>query len=331
MLNDALRRRIDEAKRRASGRWPGILEQLGVEPTVLGKRNQPCPACGGKDRFQFTDKYGDGNYICRGCGAGDGFALLERCLGWTFVEALKAVEGIVGATNETARGSSLAASPSPMQRLAERIWQEAKPVAAADAVATYLLGRGLSLVRFPAVLRTHPALGFYVRQAGESRATRLRTYPAMLALVQDPAGHAVTLHRTYLEHGAKAPVAECRKLLSAGVNGAAVRLFEPGDELAIAEGIETALAVHLSSGKPTWAALSAGGMQKLRIPAGVTRVAIYADHDASYVGQAAAYALAKRLKCEPSARGAREVTVHVPSDVDSDWADVLREGRARAA
>lgn len=325
MLNATFQRRVEEAKRRASGRWPGILEQLGVEGAILARRNRPCPACGGEDRFQFTDKYGDGNYICRGCGAGDGFALLELCFGWKFIDALKAVEGIVGKSIERTGQSSPVASLSPMQKLAERIWQEAKPVAAADAVATYLLGRGIELTAYPPALRTHPALGFYVKEEGELRAKQQRTYPAMVALVQDSAGRAVTLHRTYLEHGAKAPVAGCRKLLSAGINGAAVRLFEPSDELAIAEGIETALAVHLGTGKPTWAALSAGGMQKLRIPAAVTKVRIYADHDASYTGQAAAYGLAKRLKHEPSPNGARQVTVHVPGAVDSDWADVLRE------
>lgn len=325
MLSDAFVRRIEQAKRRASGRWPGILEELGVERTVLAKRNQPCPACGGKDRFQFTDKFGDGNYVCRGCGPGDGFALLELCLGWNFVDALKAVEGIVGAALETAPAVNSSPSTMPMQRLVERIWQEAKPVEAGDEVATYLKARGIPLSAYPQVLRTHPALGFYVKEPGALRARRLRTYPAMLALVQGADGRVVTLHRTYLEHGAKAPVGECRKILSAGVGGAAVRLFEATEELAIAEGIETALAVHVGTGKPCWAALSAGGLEKVRIPEGVRRVGIYADHDASYTGQAAAYALAKRLRSHDGPRGPREVSVRLPREVDSDWADVLHE------
>ena len=69
-------------------------------------------------------------------------------------------------------------------------------------------------------------------------------------------------------------------MLSSGIDGAAVRLFEPGDELAIAEGIETALAVHLGTGKPVWAALSCGNLEKLWIPDSVARVCIYADNDA---------------------------------------------------
>ena len=187
------------------------------------------------------------------------------------------------------------------------------------------------LSTYPHALRTHPALGFYVRNAGEARAKAVRSYPAMLASVQGADGSAVSLHRTYLEHGAKAPIADCRKLLNGGINGAAVRLFEPTDELAIAEGIETALAVHLSTGKPVWAALSATNMAKLWLPERVTKIGIYADHDASYTGQAAAYALARRLKTQASASCPREVTVCVPGAVDSDWADVLRARLAPAA
>ena len=154
-----------------------------------------------------------------------------------------------------------------MRKLAERIWQAAKPLAAGDEVTTYLARRGLVLAEYPKVLRTHPALGYYVKDVGRPRAKLVATYPAMVAAVQGADGHVVTLHRTYLAHGAKAPITECKKLLSAGVNGAAVRLFEPGDELCIAEGIETALAVHLRTAKPVWAALSATNMEKLWIPA----------------------------------------------------------------
>jgi putative DNA primase/helicase len=331
VLNVELARRVEEAKRRAHGRWPGVLQRLGVDAEVLGGRNQPCPACGGTDRFQFTDKYGDGNYVCRGCGSGDGFALLERCLGWTFIAALKAVEDIVGQGLERTQPGAGAASPQGMRQLADRIWQEAKAVEAGDAVATYLAGRGIALAEYPRALRTHGALGYYVKQAGQTRAKRLRTYAAMVAAVQDRDGQMVTLHRTYLENGAKAPVADSRKLLAAGINGGAVRLFEPSDELAIAEGIETALAVHVRTGKPVWAALGATNLEKLWLPPFVTRIAIYADHDRSYTGQAAAYALARRIKTQSRGNAAPEVAVHVPRDPDTDWADVLRDELGQAA
>lgn len=331
MINVDLQERIAEAKRRADGSWPRILERLGVDGKVLAKRNQPCPKCGGRDRFQFTDKFGDGNYICRGCGPGDGFALLEMCLGWKFIDALQAVEGLVGCPRERKNAAHGESAPAAMRQLAERIWAAAHPVTAGDEVATYLARRGIELPEYPKVLRTHPALGYYVKESGTKRAKLLRSYPAMLAAVQATGGQVVTLHRTYLEQGAKAPIGECKKLLSGGIRGAAVRLFEPTTELCVAEGVETALAVHLRTGKPVWAALSATNLAKLWIPARVKRVAIYADHDAGFTGQSAAYALAKRLKAEEKSAPSREVTVHVPRQADTDWADVLLERTRRAA
>lgn len=331
MINIDLQERIAEAKRRAHGGWPRILERLGVASEVLSRRNQPCPKCGGRDRFQFTDKFGDGNYFCRGCGPGDGFELLELCLDWKFIEALQAVEGVVGRASEATSRAHREASPLSMRKLAERIWQAGAPIAAGDEVATYLARRGIVLPEYPNVLRTHPALGYYVKEPDSRRAKLVRTYPAMLAAVQAADGQVVTLHRTYLEQGSKAPIAECKKLLSGGVTGAAVRLFEPTTELCVAEGVETALAVHLRTGKPAWAALSATNLAKVSIPATVKNVAIYADHDAGYTGQAAAYALAKRLKAEEKSAGSREVVVHVPRHADTDWADVLLERTRRAA
>ena len=72
----------------------------------------------------------------------------------------------------------------------------------------------------------------------------------------------MTLHRTYLQDGKKALGQASKKVLSTGVNGAAIRLFPATDELAVTEGIETALAVHLSTGKPAWAAYSVGNMSE---------------------------------------------------------------------
>jgi len=331
MFRGELAQRIEAAKRRASGNWPSILERLGVDAKVLGKRNQPCPACGGKDRFQFTDKYGDGNYVCRGCGPGDGFALLQLCLDWKFIETLQAVENLVGTVPDRLQPTGPGASATGMRQLAMAIWQESKPVEAGDAVATYLSHRGIVLHAYPPALRTHSALGYYVKEAGQTRAKRVGTYAAMVAAVHGADDQMVTLHRTYLERGAKAPLTDSRKLLSAGTSGAAVRLFEAGEELAIAEGIETALAVHLSTGMPVWAAIGAGNMAKLWIPGCVRRIAIYADHDASYTGHAAAYALARRIKTQGKGGRSPEVAVHVPPAVDSDWADVLRERLAQAA
>jgi len=173
------------------------------------------------------------------------------------------------------------------------------------------------------VLRFHPSLGYFEKGAdGKSR--QIAAYPAMLALIQAPDGQAVTLHRTYLRDGRKLDATDAKKVLSAGIHGAAVRLFDAGAQLALCEGIETALAVHLATGKPVWAGISAGNLEKLWVPDTVREVCIYADNDAGgdFAGQCFAYALARRLKREEKTTGPRQVRVFVPRHAGTDWADV---------
>jgi putative DNA primase/helicase len=67
----------------AVGRWPGILQSLGLDPSFLNKKHGPCPICSGKDRYRFDDKGGRGTWICSHCGSGDGFKLLQGVLGWS--------------------------------------------------------------------------------------------------------------------------------------------------------------------------------------------------------------------------------------------------------
>lgn len=341
----AFEAKVQDLKDRAYGRWTEILMAQGIDQKVLNKRNQPCPMCGGTDRFQYTDKFGEGNYFCRGCGPGGGLKLMEGVLGLDFATILKRLEECVGATPAIGRVSPVSATPGPsaesMKRLAKRIWNEARPVVPGDDVDRYLCGRGLGLEQYPKVLRCHPALGYYEKVGDKTK--KLGECPAMLACIQGADGHAVTLHRTYLKDGKKAFGTQSKKVLSSGVNGAAVRLCEATQELAVAEGIETALAVYLATAKPVWAALSAGNLERLWIPASVRRICIYGDNDAGtqFDGQAAAYNLARRL-CKQSERDMRtrsteagapagegpsaglrlQVAVFVPKHAGSDWADV---------
>ena len=93
-----------------------------------------------------------------------------------------------------------------------------------------------------------------------------------------------------------------------------------GGVLAVAEGIETALAYAALTGTPTWAALSSPGMKHLELPGGLTWLAVAADFDGP--GLVAAEHLERR---------ARDIGIGVRIDLPSrhrtDWADVLAASR----
>jgi len=74
----------------AKGRWPEILGVLASIPIeVFNGAQQPCPLCGGEDRFRYDDAHGQGDYFCNQCGASDGFKMLQEKNGWSFPQALE--------------------------------------------------------------------------------------------------------------------------------------------------------------------------------------------------------------------------------------------------
>jgi putative DNA primase/helicase len=66
---------------RCNGRWRSILPALGIDPRFLTGRNCPCPICGGKDRFRWDNKGGNGTFFCNQCGAGQGLKLAQLITG----------------------------------------------------------------------------------------------------------------------------------------------------------------------------------------------------------------------------------------------------------
>jgi putative DNA primase/helicase len=127
---------------RAKGRWPEILRHLGVEDRFLRNKHGPCPNCGGKDRFRFDNKNGDGTFYCSQCGPGTGMILLRRLRGWDHKTACDEVDRIIGydarplklAGANRADNAKLAA----IERLLEGESDE-------DLVTDYLKFRGLSV------------------------------------------------------------------------------------------------------------------------------------------------------------------------------------------
>jgi putative DNA primase/helicase len=297
----------------AIGRWPGILQALGVDPRFLSGKHGPCPICQGTDRYRFDDKEGRGTWICSHCGSGDGFALLRNVYGWSFADAAKRVDQIVG-TVQAGPIAPARAEESKRQAL-RAAWTASKPVTRGDPVWLYLNQRiGIDMV--PADIRFHPALR-YTDEEGTSHGA----HPAMLAVMRYPDGTAASIHRTYLsEDGQKAAVPKAKKIMAGKpLQTSAVRLGPAGRRVGIAEGIETALAASRRFLTPVWAATNAVLLQTWVPPEGVEQVLIAGDNDASYTGQAAAFALARRLH-----RDGYTVEIQIPGTAGNDWVDEMK-------
>ena len=101
-----------------NGRWPDLLMQLaGLTPDQLTDKHQPCPLCGGEDRYRFDDLNGTGSWYCNQCGGkdhtgggGSGMDMFMRRTGLTYPEACKRIEQHLGHR------------PEPPTKGAEHIW-----------------------------------------------------------------------------------------------------------------------------------------------------------------------------------------------------------------
>lgn len=300
-----------DVRHSAQGRWPSILTALGAGERTLSGKHGPCPMCGGKDRFRFDDKDGRGTYYCSGCGAGDGVQLAMGVTGLAFREVAQEIERIAGTVCPSAKRPER--SDAKKLTTLRQAFLESAAIQRGDEAERYLLGRGLDLYDLPESIRLHPGLAYH------DEGQVIGIYPAMLAVITSSTGQALSMHRTYLQDGKKAPVSQPRKLM-AGLPqaGSAIRLTPVSEVLGIAEGIETALAAAELFGVPCWSCISTSGVESFEPPRGVKELIIFADHDANFAGQAAAYRAAHRLALK-----GYEVEVCVSPVEDEDWLDEL--------
>ena len=307
--------------------WPTILRQLGIAEEFLRlKKAGPCLLCGGTDRYTFDNRKGRGDYICRGCGAGDGFTLLQRAYGWDFRTARDHVIEAAGLamrttdTGITINPVTATMSAVDVARPTTRVRQLMRSTCAlADCpeVMAYLESRRLWPLPAGCALKAHPLVEYF--EEGQ----RIGRYPAILAAVRDLAGELVTVSVTYIKAGRKLAPYEPRKLLSplTGNDGCAVRLTPmSGDTLGIAEGIETALSAALIHAMPVWAALNTALLAKFEPPATVERLVVFADCDEP--GLEAARRLMARLQ------GRVSLTLRPPPAPHKDWNEYLMNHRS---
>jgi len=287
----------------AKGRWFDILAQLGIPERFLTKKNGPCPLCGGKDRFRWSNMDDNGTYFCSGCGPGGGAQLAMKFKGMSFIEFKDAVRPILGTAKvrETKK-----ADEAELRRQRRDLWLSGNSITESDPVGIYLTSR-----------LGHPI------ESSELRCVLTDDGATMLARVQSENGKRVeTLHRTFLTQEGKKIDGVARKMMPGAVNkGGAVRLMPPVDgAVGVAEGVETALSAHILFGVPVWAVLGDSFLRAWNPPAEVSKVIIFADNDAGHAGQAAAHECARR--CFSTGKS---VEVRIPDGIGSDWNDVLRQ------
>jgi putative DNA primase/helicase len=309
---------------RCRGRWRDILLQLGaVDARLLDGKHHPCPWCGGKDRWRWTNHTDLGGFICNRCGRGTGADIVMRSLGLDFKRAAERIETVLG--DATVPPTLPQRSTDLLRRAMNTMWTASHPIGRDDPAQAYLSSRlrERDPSEWPTALRAIDAADCW--EDG-----RCQRFPALLAKVTGADGRPCQIQRAYLTHaGAKASVAQPRKLMAGDLpHGSAVRLAPIGDDgvLGVGEGVETCLAASALFDVPVWSCLTAGNLTTFEPPDSVRALTIFGDNDASFAGAASAYALAKRL-----ASGKRiTVTVEIPR-MYPDWCDAWVDMRAASS
>jgi putative DNA primase/helicase len=216
--------------------------------------------CGGKDRFQFTDRDGGGSWHCRGCGdngeggQSNGFGLVMRIKRIGFKEAARLIESVLGTSAKT---SSSANNTKPCDPL--KPWRNANPSIWGTPAHTYLARR-----RVPPTSVEALSLRFRPRHFHWPSKT---TWPCMIALVASADGTERAAHMTFLEEDGSAkarPLGEKARLFPAGApimgNGVWFGALDPSLEFLVGEGIESTLSAMRIYGAEsltlTWKTLS---------------------------------------------------------------------------
>ncbi|HCI6021419.1 TPA: DUF927 domain-containing protein [Klebsiella quasipneumoniae subsp. quasipneumoniae] len=247
---------IREVTLAAADRWPTVLAGLHIDVPDSPRRHAPCPACGGSDRFRFDDG-GRGSFICNQCGAGDGLDLIKRVNNCDTTEAAQLAADVLGIDYRTVKQDEATASQKREQMKAES--QQREQERQRRKLAEIEQRRGLFVSHWQGLAET--------ASEGESEYLMNKglvgfTFPVLpdgsllLGLV-DESG-TVTAAQTITQQGEK------RLLAGSAKRGAyhAVNAADAPQSVLIAEGLATALSVHLIRPEAlTVCAIDAGNLQ----------------------------------------------------------------------
>lgn len=299
-LTGVIRMDVD-LKELARGRWPTILHAMGVDAKFLSKKNGPCPICGGKDRYRFTDFQGEGRYYCTQCGPGDGFDLYKKVTGRKFPELKDFIMQNAGKVKPVIETVNM---DECLLAAADR-WKRGRLPTPDGLVWRYIENR----------IGMWPHLVSEVRQLEGN----------LIARISGTDGKGVNIQTIELKpEGGKIVRGDKKVMKGTLPKGCAIRLQPPQNGvLGIAEGIETALSASSLFGVPTWSVISTTGMMNWIPPEDVHTVVVYADNDENFAGQAAAYGIANKLATVHK----KKVEVRIPPVAGWDWNDVLKVQR----
>lgn len=193
-------------------------------------------------------------------------------------------------------------------RYAVRIWNEGRAISGTPA-ERYLRSRSTSPV--DAVMRYHP-------ETPLGRGKSVRFLPALLIAVGHPC-RLVAIQRTFLQPNGRPALLDQAKRSLGPLGADAVQLFDAGETLGLAEGVENALSAASLLAIPVWASLGAERFDRIDLPSRIKRLILLADND-----PAGRRAVTRAL--QSYALAGREIIVLWPAAPFNDWNELHRAG-----
>lgn len=320
-------------KEDAAGHWLHIYRAAGIAIDESGKHGK-CPLCGreGTKGLRYTDTTGNGQCICTCKPDGiDGWGMLQEFHYGSqnpenFKKALDIVREIIRVGGELKKVSPREKKLMSPLKLREMV-RNIVPYKTGDMIDSYLTSR---------VIKARPSQRVGLHSGLVHPATK-KLHPVMCGLWQMADGRVPGFLRTFLDNhgGILTDVEEDqRKLMTrktiASNTGGCIRMIELGESrvLGLSEGIESGLALADYMGweqgieTPVWACTTANLMERWVMPPEVEEqvdcFVIAVDADYSFTGQAASYALAKRLRLKGKC-----VNLVTPDKLGCDLVDIV--------
>lgn len=301
---------IREVKLKANGQWQTILSNLGAEVPL--NKHTACPHCGGKDRFRFDDKDGNGTFICNQCGSGDGLDLVQRVLGVSVTEAAKEVAGMIGIDTHSECPPAYCIHEVKVQQDVLRAQQ-------AENKANEQIEKHKRFTeRYSrAIANAKQGESDYLKAKGfESATVTLLADGSLIIPLVDTDG-TITAAQTINPNGEK------RLLLDSAKNGSYYPINEPVSisTVIIAEGLATAMTCHLLNPEAyAVAAIDAGNLihvaKAMRTKYPESQIIIAGDNDIKPDQPNTG-----KLAAEKAAKAVNGIAVLPPTDDKADWDD----------